>query len=494
MSDDRAAPPDEGALDARLKRWRNVERVFHAALECDGDAQRRSLIDTACAGDAGLRAEIESLLRSHSRASDFIEVPAVLPDETADAPAPDLSGTTLGHYLIGERVGEGGMGVVYRATDARLGRTVALKALSRRFIGDQERRQRLWREARAAAALSHPNIATIYAIEEFGDEVVLAAEFVRGRTLREMLAASGPLPVDRVASIGIEIGRALAAAHAQGIVHRDLKPENVMYAEDGRLKILDFGLAIVSAGPGGEQPRMTRSGMVLGTPAYMSPEQLRGKDVDARTDQYALGVLLFELATGRLPDDAGAPGDAALGGLRDVLRRSIDEDRSRRFPSMSAMVAAIEASTAAVQDPGTTSDRPSPAPLWWWQFHQLAASALYAAVLAMLWPARHALTGRWGPIAFCVALVAALVSIALRLHLWFTSRVYPSEWRAQRDRVARWMVSADLLFSAVLLVIAAASLDQHEGLAALLIAVAAGAIVASLVIEPATTRAAFSRE
>lgn len=217
-------------------------------------------------------------------------------------------GKALGHYRIEKKIGSGGMGDVYLAQDTRLDRQVALKLLSKSIADDTDRLLRFEREARAASALNHPNILTVYEFGEAEGIQFLAAEYVTGRTLRQIVEA-GALPMETAIEITIQIASALQAAHSAGIVHRDIKPENVMIREDGYVKVLDFGLAKVSrpstttASP--EQPTLmqleTRAGVVMGTAAYMSPEQARGRPIDARTDIFSLGVVLYELLTGKRP-------------------------------------------------------------------------------------------------------------------------------------------------------------------------------------------------
>ena len=197
----------------------------------------------------------------------------------------------IGHYLIRGVLGEGGMGVVYLAEDSRLGRTVALKAVAPQYVGDPARRERLRREARAAASLQHPGIATVFALEEIDDHLYIAGEYVPGETLRDELAR-GPLTPARAVETMLAIARALAVAHERGVIHRDLKPENLMRTPAGDMKILDFGLARVHD-PVSTDATLSAEGSVLGTPAYMSPEQIRGKTVDGRADLFALGVVLY---------------------------------------------------------------------------------------------------------------------------------------------------------------------------------------------------------
>ena len=207
-----------------------------------------------------------------------------------------MIGQTISHYQITEKLGQGGMGVVYKAEDTKLDRTVALKFLPTHSLPTEDDKARFYREAKAAAKLSHANIAHIYEIDETEKgQAFIAMEYVEGETLREMITR-GPLPLDEAFDYAIQIAEGLAAAHKQGIVHRDVKPENVILSEEGHLKILDFGLAKLQGAS-----LLTQAGTTLGTMAYMSPEQLRAEAVDARTDIWSLGVVLYEMVTGQLP-------------------------------------------------------------------------------------------------------------------------------------------------------------------------------------------------
>ena len=210
-----------------------------------------------------------------------------------------LLGTVVSHYRVLEQIGAGGMGVVYLAEDERLHRKVALKFIAPSSAGDIVAQRRLLREARAASALDHPNIATVYEVGDFQDQLFIAMAYYQGETLRRRIE-HGPLPVAEAASIAGQIAQGLEVAHAAGVVHRDLKPANVFITSSGQVKILDFGLAHVAA-PTDTTGRMTETGTTLGTLSYMAPEQARGERVDQRADVWALGVLLFEMFTGRQP-------------------------------------------------------------------------------------------------------------------------------------------------------------------------------------------------
>jgi eukaryotic-like serine/threonine-protein kinase len=297
------------------ERWRHIEQLYHAALERDA-RQRDGFLAEACADDDALRREVEVLLAANERAGGFLDSPAFelearsMAREAASVSLGVQVGQEVSHYRILMRLGAGGMGEVFLAHDHILERRVALKLLPVRFSADVERLQRFIREAKAASALNHPNIITIYEIGEIdtalGKTAFIAAEFIEGETLRTWVTdAERRLP--GALEIATQVASALDAAHKAGIVHRDIKPENVMVRPDGLVKVLDFGLAKLTAPPADRNDSdgarsvkavKTQPGMILGTLRYMSPEQARGRGVDARSDIFSLGVVLYELLTG----------------------------------------------------------------------------------------------------------------------------------------------------------------------------------------------------
>ncbi len=240
-----------------------------------------------------------------------------------------MTGEKLGHYEIVGKIGEGGMGQVWRAKDARLNRSVAIKILPEDVAGDPARRQRFEQEARALGALNHPNIVSIYDVGQSEGRAYIVSELVEGESLRTAME-SGPITGRRLIEIATQIAEALAAAHALGIVHRDLKPENIMISGaqvgvPGRVKVLDFGLAKQNiTSPGGDAATMLLSqpGMVLGTVGYMSPEQVRGENVDARSDIFSFGCVLYEMATGKRAFEGGSAADVMSAVLREEPRES----------------------------------------------------------------------------------------------------------------------------------------------------------------------------
>ena len=459
--------PGMAEADARVARWDRLKALFNGALEQPLEARERWLREAA--GDDALFEDARSLLEAHDTAGDFLERPPMV--EVVDR---------IGPYVILEEIGRGGMGVVYLAEDERLGRRVALKSLPHAAAADPAFRERLRREARAAATLSHPDIAVVYALEEIDDQIFVVSEYVPGRTLREELQ-EGPIEDARVAAIVGDIAGALAAAHAAGIVHRDLKPENIILPgagirESGSVKIVDFGIAYIE---GLEATRLTLDGAVIGTPAYMAPEQLSGGGVDSRADIYALGVILRELISGR-----PSP-------LTAIATRCLQHDPAERYQSANELLADLEPRTERTRnpEPGTRNRV-----LFWWQFHQATAALTYWVMVIAAWRARVAIGGTTGRVIFIATLAAVIVAANLRLHLWFTSRFYPRELPWLRRRVRWWIHGADWLYALTLVAASLLLEDERSPLAVLLLSFGIGSAVAFLVIEPATARAAFGRD
>jgi serine/threonine protein kinase/tetratricopeptide (TPR) repeat protein len=337
------------------ERWQQVKALFRSALEHEVEA-RAAFLDRACAGDDGLRREVESLLVSFEESDSIIRTPVaeaavqLLRSDMAET----LVGRQLGHYETIGLLGEGGMGAVYLARDKKLGRKVALKLLPSYFTSDAERLRRFEQEACAASALNHPNILTIYEIGEAGGTPFIATEFIEGETLRARMTGA-PMKIDEVLHVAEQVASALAAAHEAGIIHRDIKPENVMVRRDGLVKVLDFGLAKLTR-PEATGPEattrgvvQTSSGVVMGTVPYMSPEQALGREVDHRSDLFSLGVVLYEMASGRSPFAGASTGETldrilhaqpeALsrfnhevpGQLERTVSKCLEKDRERRY-------------------------------------------------------------------------------------------------------------------------------------------------------------------
>ena len=341
-------------------RYQRIKEILGETLELP-TAERQAFVAAACGEDHELRAEVESLLQYEAQ-DDFLEPlhsskgpkVAVNDPATDDVSTDSLIGTTVGPYHVIDRLGAGGMGVVYVAEDTRLGRRAALKFLRRDHSYDEEAKSRFFREARAIAALDHPNICTLYGIDHTTEQqMFLAMAYYPGETLRQRLAR-GRLSLNASLDIARQIASGLAAAHAAGVVHRDLKPGNIMLS-DPLVKILDFGIAKLA-----NQTTLTLRGVSLGTAAYMSPEQAAGGSVDHRTDIWALGVVLYEMITGVRPFDvesvSGVPRavhatplqrprelrpDMPIS-LENCIVRALSPDPADRFQSMRDFVAALE--------------------------------------------------------------------------------------------------------------------------------------------------------
>ena len=307
------------------ERWQQIDQLFHLALEKERD-ERELFLAEVCAGDEVLRNDIEELIASHEQAEDFIESPAS--DLAAGWFARGQSGLKpgekIGPYEVQSVLGIGGMGEVYLAIDTRLSRQVALKLLPPRFTSDPERVRRFEQEVRAASALNHPNFVTIHEIGHVNNTQFMVTEFVQGQTLRQLMNEK-PFTLNEALNVAIQVASALAGAHSAGIVHRDIKPENIMLRADGYVKILDFGLAkltetqTLDSDPETITLLQSSPGLVMGTVQYMSPEQARGKKVDARTDIWSLGVVLYELLACRVPFSGETPSHVMVSLMEDEL-------------------------------------------------------------------------------------------------------------------------------------------------------------------------------
>ena len=354
--------------------WKQISDLYHAALKVP-ESERTAFLQTCIASD-DVRREVASLLANERAGEHLLESPAleVAAGMMADSTPVLTIGQTLAHYKIKSQLGKGGMGEVYRAHDGKLGRDVAIKTLPPEFARDPDRVARFNREAKVLASLNHPNIAAIYGLEESGGTNFLVLELAEGQTLADRIKA-GPIPIEESLKLALQIAEALEAAHEKGVIHRDLKPANIKVSPEGKVKVLDFGLAKAYAGEAAEvnlsnSPTLsdiaTQQGIILGTAAYMSPEQARGKPVDRRTDIWAFGCVLFEMLTGQAAfqgeDVTEVLASVVKGGAnldllpanlhpraREVISRCLQKDLRRRYQGIADASYEIE---QALANPG----------------------------------------------------------------------------------------------------------------------------------------------
>jgi serine/threonine protein kinase/Tol biopolymer transport system component len=351
--------------------WDDVQNVFLQALDLRPE-QRAAFLETACAGNPEMRREVESLLAhdgaSEKRIADALEGTAHSLFESVNV----QPGTKLGDYEVQKLIGSGGMGEVYQARDVRLARDVAIKVLPPLLRYQPDRLRRFEQEARAAAALNHPNILAVYQLGIYEGAPYLVSELLEGATLRDLMKR-GPLPSRTAIDYGVQIARGLAGAHDKGITHRDLKPENLFITKDGRLRILDFGLAKLTHAPSSYEPGQaaTEAGLVMGTVGYMSPEQVRGEPADSRADIFSYGAVLYEMLCGQRAFQAPTSAEtmsailnqdppsisqllpATPPALQRVVHRCLEKNRELRFQSASDLAFALE----ALSDPSISGDK-----------------------------------------------------------------------------------------------------------------------------------------
>lgn len=431
------------------ERWRRVKELCLATM-ARSPHERADYLEVACSGDRLLQEEVQSLLSFEAKSQECLEEPPRELVVAALGHDASLVGHRIGNYFVHYLLGRGGMGEVYLAEDIDLKRKVALKVLPTEFTNDEQRLQRFKQEARAASGLKHRNIITIYSVGQESETYFIATEYVPGPTLRERLIAAGQLALREALNVAMQVVSALEAAHRAGIVHRDVKPENIMFEPDGTAKLLDFGIAkltenlTVETADAGAAPPKTEQGIILGTPAYMSPEQARHQSLDCRSDLFSMGVVLYEMITGKVPFAGGTPYDqqaAVLASeptpvdqymdrvapeLKWVINKALTKEPGRRYQTATDLLVDLQLLDQTLQDEeeAPAESRPSkteivttpagvssaaslkvtPAKHWWRRSHRAMLAAISLLAVFFLVAAAVRFTGTGGRLAALLGL------------------------------------------------------------------------------------------
>ncbi len=450
-------------------------------------------------------------------------------------------GQTLGHYRIEGKLGEGGMGLVYRAFDTHLDRPVAIKILRADATTSLERKRRFAQEAKAASALNHPNIIHIYDISSSGDTDFIVMEFVAGKTLQQLIGKNG-LPLRDTLKYSIQIADALTRAHSAGIVHRDLKPANIIVAEDGRVKLLDFGLAkltektvdseAATATMTAEEDLQTEEGSIVGTVAYMSPEQAEGKKVDARSDIFSFGSVLYEMVTGRRPFEGAtriSTLSAILHGepqplgdlvpdlpaeLEKIISRCLRKDPERRAQHADDIKLALEelredsasgklsrASQAGGQAAATPEEQPAlmrklfgsagAKPYRLWEILHIGMCLRCALLVYLAWRFKNVTSGTWSLALFFSTLFCSTIQSIMAVVLLFAGGMDIEFLRREARKFAPWLRAFGLANGALAMIMAVWIAEGHTILAALIAFLGIAIGVTALTLKPAMDRAAI---